>query len=171
MKTQEWKFDDSRKRWMPETRDRKGPWDQEPDKRQWMSETGLPCLIVRNPYGALCGYVGVSRSHPWYGQNYEDVDSQLADEDEDYAVHGGLTFAGTCGEKICHEVEPGEDDDVWWLGFDTAHGFDLIPGMHLELYEDEAYRDVAYVIAECEKLAALALSCHGNSAGNYVNAL
>lgn len=38
----------------------RGVWDSEPDKIQWQdAETGLPCLIVRGPVGALCGYVGV----------------------------------------------------------------------------------------------------------------
>jgi len=158
MKTKEWKFEDTRKRWLPEARDWKGPWDQEPDKRQWMSDTGLPCLIVRNHYGALCGYVGVPKEHPWYGKDYEDVNELIEDEEDDY-VHGGLTFSNICGEKICHEVEPGEDDDIWWLGFDCAHVFDRIPGMGRE-YEstgDCTYRDVAYVTAECEKLAAIAI--------------
>lgn len=165
MKTLEWKFEDHRKRWSSETRDRSGPWDSEPDKRQWMSETGLPCLIVRNHYGALCGYVGVPRTHPWYGQKYDDVDEQLGDDEneEGDSPHGGLTFAGSCGEKICHEVEPGEDDDVWWLGFDCAHAFDLVPGMGRDYYPDDVvvYRDVAYVTAECEKLAALLRAKHG----------
>lgn len=45
-----------------------GPWNDEPDKRQWQDEaTGLPCLIVRGPVGALCGYVGVPPDHPAYG--------------------------------------------------------------------------------------------------------
>jgi hypothetical protein len=38
MKTQEWKFEDNRSFWLPEARDRQGPWDSEPDKRQWMSK-------------------------------------------------------------------------------------------------------------------------------------
>lgn len=50
-----------------------GPWDGEPDKAQWTDEaTGLPCLIVRNRMGALCGYVGVPAAHPWHGKDYSD---------------------------------------------------------------------------------------------------
>lgn len=50
----------------------RGPWDNEPDKIQWQDEvTGLPCLIVRGPVGALCGYVGVPKSHPAYGLSYD----------------------------------------------------------------------------------------------------
>lgn len=49
-----------------------GPWNDEPDKRQWQDEaTGLPCLIVRSPVGALCGYVGVPPDHPAYGLSYD----------------------------------------------------------------------------------------------------
>jgi hypothetical protein len=68
----------------------RGAWDDEPDKIQWQDEaSGLPCLIVRGPSGALCGYVGVSPGHPWHGSDYDSCD---------VAVHGGLTFAHGCAE-------------------------------------------------------------------------
>ena len=36
--------------------------------------TGLPCLVKRSPHiGNLCGYVGVSEGHPWFGKHYSDV--------------------------------------------------------------------------------------------------
>jgi hypothetical protein len=133
-----------------------GPWQDEPDKRQWRdAETGLPCLIVRNMFGALCGYVGISKGHPAYEAEYDDVDVD---------VHGGLTFAGKCCEGsehgICHKVDPGEDDDVWWLGFDAGHFRDLSPASEAR---DRArgfgpignpiYRDISYVESECASLA------------------
>jgi hypothetical protein len=50
-----------------------GPWDNEPDKAQWIDEaTGLDCLIVRNKMGSLCGYVGVASDHPWHGKAYSE---------------------------------------------------------------------------------------------------
>lgn len=65
-----------------------GAWQQEPDKKQWRDKaTDLPCLIVRGPSGGLCGYVGVSPSHPLHGKDYDAVDVD---------VHGGLTFANGC---------------------------------------------------------------------------
>jgi hypothetical protein len=68
----------------------RGEWDREPDKMQWQDkETGLPCLIVRNRMGALCGYVGVSEDHPDYQKGYDDFRVE---------VHGGLTFANSCQE-------------------------------------------------------------------------
>lgn len=136
-----------------------GPWQIEPDKVQYADPwTGLPCLVRRSEgSGALCGYVGVPRSHPLYGKRYMDG-SAVADLD----VHGGITFAAKCapGDEptaICHVVEPGEDDDVWWLGFDCAHAFDQMPKMAadgLHLVTRGEYRDLAYVKQEIHKLAA-----------------
>lgn len=140
-----------------------GPWDDEPDKIQWEDEkTGLPCLIVRNHFGALCGYVGVPRGHRFYETRYDDVYA-----DGDYPpVHGGLTFASKCSagpenEAICHLVEPGEDDDVWWLGFDCGHYLDVQPRM-LALSKQYgfgaespqvSYKPVGYVQNNIEELA------------------
>lgn len=51
----------------------KGPWTTEPDRLEWVDETtGYTALIVRTRMGNLCGYVGVSEGHPWYGKNYGD---------------------------------------------------------------------------------------------------
>lgn len=148
----------------------RGPWDDEPDKRQWQDPaTGLPCLIVRNArFGNLCGYVGVDESHPFFAQEYGEVDMGIE-------VHGGLTYDGFCNpgeesEAICHVPGPGEPDHVWWLGFDCAHGFDLSPAMAARMkaiglpdeqedqpefpgFPKQKYRDIAYVTAECTELA------------------
>lgn len=118
MQTREWTFRD-KAAWGP------GPWQDEPDKRQWIDpETGLPCLIVRGPVGALCGYVCVSEGHPLFGVPYSDraplprerlvamleargaLDLYESDLDTEegvdvgalFSVHGGLTFARHCAE-------------------------------------------------------------------------
>ena len=137
-----------------------GPWQDEPDKEQWPDEaTGLPCLIKRNHFGSLCGYVGVSEGHPWFGKDYSDVPAE---------VHGGLTFADSCQEgdearTICHVPGPGEPDRVWWLGFDCGHAWDIAPAMDARGCErgwspirmpDTTYKTVGYVKAECARLAA-----------------
>jgi len=123
-----------------------GPWDQEPDKLNWTDEkTGLPCMIVRNSLGALCGYVAVTRDHPAYGMGYDDVSVD---------VHGGLTYASRCNHVICHVPEPGASDDVWWLGFDCAHSGDCAPAYPARYHGNhDVYRDMAYVGAEVERLA------------------
>jgi hypothetical protein len=197
-----------------------GPWVNEPDKIQWQdAETGLPCLIVRNNGGALCGYVGVPSSHPLHNVHYDEASGAA-----DLRVHGGLTFSDFCtgeatpeswehfrergrkavdesllypvgdsarflkeradeladyeayvkwseGAHICHRVEPGEEDHVWWLGFDCLHAGDLGPayehlsrGIRAKIRSEhpewgdfdrgDVYRDVAYVKAETAALAA-----------------
>lgn len=100
-----------------------GPWQDEPDLVEWRHVSGLPCLVVRGPTGAWCGYVGVPGSHPWFGHEYGKVD--------EHSSHGGLTFSGTCRGDICHVAQDGEPETVWWFGFDCAHAGDLAPGLNV----------------------------------------
>lgn len=141
-----------------------GPWTSEPDKLQWPDPaTNFPCLIVRGPVGALCGYVGVSPDHPLYGKPYN------APEVQEVQIHGGLTFAGGCqpphssAHFICHVPTPGEPDDVWWFGFDCAHCGDGVPvftlidsriGLWEASREVSTYRTLSYVQTEVTSLAA-----------------
>lgn len=147
-------------------------WENEPDRKHWIdAETGLDCLIVRNGLGgkgALCGYVGVPKSHPWHGKDY----NQCKRADGEYIdVHGGLTFARGCNEsgKICHSEEKDgkiANHDVWWLGFDCAHLGDFVPGMddisprRLEEFQSgySSYKNIAYVENECRSLAKQAVA-------------
>lgn len=148
----------------------RGAWQGEPDKRQWTDEaTGLPCLIVRGPMGALCGYVGVSTDHPAHGKNYDHW--SLDDDGERVPlapveaainaieVHGGLTFAEGCGHGdapargICHIPGEGEPDTVWWFGFDCAHYGDACPASRSGLLSQGIYRDQPYVEAQVAALA------------------
>lgn len=139
-----------------------GPWQDEPDKIQWQDETtGYPCLIVRVPrQGHLCGYVGVPPGHQFYEKVYKDChlpDGEYLD------CHGGLTFSGFCSPHpdapergICHVVEAGEEDRVWWLGFDCSHLGDLAPGHNRYEFMDregDQYCTVAYVRWEVTALA------------------
>lgn len=135
-----------------------GPWDDEPmDKMQWRDlVTGLPCLMVRGPVGAWCGYVGIEDpDHQWYEKDYSDDDGNYIDVN----VHGGLTFASFCqegetpdGERICHIVEDGETDRAWWLGFDTGHAYDKVPAYPM-IVEGTTYRTQEYVRGEVLTLA------------------
>lgn len=131
---------------------------------------GFPCLIVRNPMGALCGYVGVPPGHPLNGVGYNDCVFGCADFNSDdfhycehrpegfLRVHGGLTFADACRDDgpICHVTMPGEPESVWWLGFDCSHCDDLTPRL-ISLMGGksfgEIYRDIPYVQNEVESLA------------------
>jgi hypothetical protein len=140
-----------------------GPWMDEPDKMQWQDEaTGLPCLIVRNPAGAWCGYVGVAEGHPAFDKLYSE---ELLNGIE---VHGGLTCAKFCAHSgdeavhICHVPGAGEPDHVFWYGFDCSHAWDLCPAFDAMLNSLRAplirdfgniYRDIDYVRREVASLA------------------
>ena len=153
-----------------------GPWQQEPDKVQWSDEaTGLPCLAVRSEtMGHWCGYVGVAPGHPHYEVKWKD-------DRIDVSVHGGVTFTDACqpGEDeatgVCHIPDPGESDQVWWIGFDCIHAGDMAPKMQAtlrltaplftatmpgrikeafaHLWSDDTYKTLDYVTAECADLA------------------
>lgn len=131
----------------------KGPWKDEPDRMLWRHR-GFPCLIRRGQLGALCGYVGVEKGHPWHGVDFTGIEEEGPD------VHGGVTYCKPCDDYpeggICHVPEPGEEDEVWWVGFDCAHMGDLAPGIlehcpSLEGFDDQ-YRDIQYVVNEVERL-------------------
>lgn len=156
----------------------RGEWDNEPDKVQWQDEaTGLPCLIVRGPAGALCGYVGVPEGHPLHGVGYSECPKGCGEDHCSHSpestinAHGGLTFADSCNPKakedrgICHKPAPGEPDHVWWFGFDCAHAGDFCPMFEGRYYTKSTlgmptgwgtvveYRNIAYVTEQCRGLA------------------
>lgn len=117
-----------------------GEWHQEPSWKVWVDgATGIQCSIVRHKqFGTLCGYVILPEGHPWVGKHYSDIEVE---------VHGDLSWSGKTS------------DGLWQIGFDCAHAFDLKPRMDLRpesgnLFRDSIYRNVAYVAAECAKLAA-----------------
>jgi len=157
-----------------------GPWMNEFDKKQWTTKAGLPALIVRaarsdevnkkregSNSGHLCGYVGVTKDHPYF-EKYEGWGDDKKDpncvDGFPFDVHGGITLTSFCDsdeeiEGICHIVEDGEDDKVWWFGFDCAHLHD-VSGMGYGIVMQSlfrpgsgSYKDVDYVAKECEQLA------------------
>lgn len=134
-----------------------GPWQDEPDRVEWRCKgtPRLACLIVRaDMTGALCGYVGVPEGHPWHGAGVGFTGAN---------VHGGVTYGAPCdvGGHICHEPRLGEPADVWWIGFDCGHYYDVLPGTNALLARvglpwpdmGGTYRTVSYVRAEVESLA------------------
>lgn len=149
--------------WMDREMWGEGPWDKEPDRVSWVDpETGLPCIIRRGPMGSWCGYVGVPKAHPLFGEDYFDLDID---------VHGGLTYAAMCGDDHCRGVCHEADDEAWWFGFDCAHAGDLIPKLEATMrmidkerplpkgwqqwkYEyPDTYKDMFYVMSETKDLA------------------
>ena len=135
-----------------------------------MGATGYPCLALRGPVGAWCGYVGVPVGHAAYGLSYYESDFSVEEvlsgaaakaapvqaKVNDLTVHGGLTFSG----------ERDVEGDFHWFGFDCAHAGDYSPkcdplndpvlglGAETGWGTKIAYRDLAYVEDQCRSLAA-----------------
>ena len=67
------------------------------------------CVVVRQVFGHLCGYVSVPYWHKAYECDYELLE-------DDIECHGGLTYSS-------HNLM-GIEYLSWWIGFDCAHGDD-----------------------------------------------
>lgn len=141
-----------------------GPWQQEPDFAR-LEHAGFPGILLRQESsGHWCGYVGVPPGHPWHGKD----DSTVYEEGVPEPVcHGGITYGRPCAGSVCHVPKPGEPENVWWLGFDCAHGGDLSPG-HAKWrrengfdrwHDEDVYRDQTYVTAQVKRLAEQARAC------------
>lgn len=79
-------------------------------------------LTLSFPNGYYCGYVALPFTHPFYGEDYHDLD--------ELEVHGGLTCSGYL-----------DFSDSYLLGFDCGHGGD-----------DIKVQNEDYTLAECKKL-------------------
>lgn len=105
---------------------------------------GYKCVVVFQPMGHRCGYVGIPKTHTLYGDDYcnyldikkEDLEDKKVsgvfplflscfDEDERIRIdaffecHGGITYSGG-GENSNYPI----NSDLWWFGFDCAHYMD-----------------------------------------------
>ena len=150
-----------------------GEWDSEPDEREFTSH-GLRCVVRRMTHsGHLCGYVGVTKTHPWYEKHYNvsvkaskelierivnvekigvinllcadrDVETGMFDLCLLVDVHGGLTFSSMGKGTYLPK-------GLWWFGFDCAHCDDLQPQLSFSL--GGVYRTCEYVEGECVSLA------------------
>ena len=140
----------------------KGPWITEPDVVDFV-HCGFNCKVHRKfrgeespmVYGGhLCGYIEIPEGHPW--SNLER-DTEVIDAD----VHGGITYNG---ESLF---------DGHWVGFDCAHGGDLMPCNNEGSYYEQlmkkmnikfprskiftpTYKTVRFCIEECKSLAEAA---------------
>ena len=157
-----------------------GPWNDEADKVAWVDEeTGLGCIMLRQKDGTISGYVSVGPEHPMFGYEADAVPVGVST-----SVHGGITYGKACEVNrfareawgkprkerytVCHTtyvrtvqdyrtVQTTKDEfheDLWWLGFDTAHPGDLVPNARYgEGRKGDVYRDQSFVYSNCVELA------------------
>ncbi|KKN75260.1 hypothetical protein LCGC14_0382590 [marine sediment metagenome] len=136
----------------------------------------FPCSIWKTDLGTLCGYIGVPPSHPWYRQD-QSVLGPLGGIDvhggitlachekssrmpsEEYRATMLKAPTGGPYPKLEWMDMPNKDgaswphdtgQDVWWIGFDCAHLYDLTPS---DPHPGDVYRDESYVRNELEGLA------------------
>lgn len=114
-------------------------WENEPDHNVWL-ESGFMCEVLRSQsLGTLSGYVYMTKNHPYFGKHYDMIDIEC---------HGGLTYANITGELYC-------------IGFDCGHAWDLIPMHHTALFSnipsigmnEVIYRNFEYVTNEVKNMA------------------
>ena len=138
---------------------RPGPWDDEPDKVQWIdAATGLHCIALRAA-SHWCGYVGLPAGHPW-----RDGEAPMQVEGVRAEINYGPHPCDGDG-MICHDVD--HDDDVHWLGFDVASG-SREPWACLGVREpawnaERPYHDIAYVRVATMNLAKAAKAAEDRS--------
>ena len=121
------------------TLDDEAPWEHEPDSEEWV-DRGFQCRIRRTDVtGSLCGYIAVSKDHPWWGKGEDAIDAN---------PHGGFTYSSE------------EDDGLYWVGFDCGHAGDVSPALDKRLGSlsmGGTYRTIEYVREEVRQLVDAAL--------------
>lgn len=90
----------------------------EGDQQQWES-SGYSCLMLRTPFGNLCGYVSVPPEHPWHGLPFNARVTPLSNYD-------GPTMDEIAPNVLGSFVEALSDHDDGMLPIDLAlrvHGY------------------------------------------------
>ena len=130
------------------------PWEYEPDLYEW-THRGMECIARRNlTHGAWCGYVEIP--HDLWETHMVLANRESLDDLID--VHGGVTFNEYILDKAAHRI-----------GFDCAHAGDLMPKIPSaekylsEIFPQDVYRDLAFVIAECESMVDQILKVTGDT--------
>jgi hypothetical protein len=134
-----------------------GPWQDEPDAKEFQSR-GYTCILMRTPImGTWNGYVNIPKHHPWYGIGCDNIDAY---------VHGGLTYAknelpDTLVRMQSQDSLPSKWLGGWWVGFDTGHAHD-IPRW------GGVYKPLSYVENELENLVTQAIEATSEEVPEHV---
>ena len=120
---------------------KEGSWKQEPDRIEWIDDTtGLFCLILRKPSGALSGYVGVPSRHPFFLKPHDLLRLW---------VHRGISYSNLSRGReetgVRFTSASGNPGSIWWFGFSCDYEDDLCPARNAPRGH---YRDVEYVTHE-----------------------
>jgi hypothetical protein len=129
---------------------------------------GFSCCVLALKAGYRCGYVGVEKSHPWYGLNYRHgQNGQYNDKSSPVhlskEIHGEITYSASRKDYPLNNHA-----NLWWFGFDCDHDddnkdLDLLGDVRESWPNDEGNHynncaDVKYlddVVTDVKKLAKL----------------
>lgn len=127
-----------------------GVWMNEPDFCRWESY-GFCCLAIRDMnLGMWRGFVGVTKIHPFFNKNFEEIlhEEWLTNLD----IHGGLSDIGKLPIKF-NEY----NDGIWWFSFECTQGEDFLPLIESEkdviVQYEQSYKDLHFVRRETNYLA------------------
>lgn len=113
---------------------------------------GYPCVVLFQPMGFRCGYVGLESGNKYFGKHYDFIPVDC---------HCGLTYSDS-------RLRLQEDTDKWWIGFDCGHicdgldikkteeyyGFERANTIseHFHYLNEKDHRTLDYVKNECIKI-------------------
>lgn len=86
--------------------------------------------------GFANGYVAVTKEHPWWGKDIEEIENLVS-------VHGDITFAAEWKRfpfpvmKLTDKEIP---EDSWIFGFDTLHDNDTLEKCNEEFCKEETFK-------------------------------
>lgn len=100
-----------------------GPWLDEPDMVLFRIEQWHCALWRAVDLGSWAGYLGLPPGNPLHGSKINKLSF--------LSVHRGITYADYIQTQV---DEPSSFLDSfyrswWWIGFDAAGSFDLVPGV------------------------------------------
>lgn len=126
---------------------------------------GYPCVVLFQPFGFRCGYVGLPKENKYYGKTYGTIPVKC---------HWGLTY----GRPYLSE-QPNEN--TWWIGFDCGHygdAYDYEKAIEYfgdsEMYEILKEENVAlhgtvktldFAILECKEIVEQLIELEGRQNG------
>lgn len=116
------------------------------EEKSWVTQAGLPAVVVWAHDSYRCGYVEVTKDSIFYGvTNEREVQPTIQKSIDGLDVHGGVTFFDTI---------PWAEGSNFFVGFDCAHAGDATRFNPT----GGVLRTLDYCIKECESLAKQLMS-------------
>jgi len=134
----------------------------------WNYNKATNIAVINHELSFRCGYCSISRSHPFFGKNYnEDSISNIKHKlDEVIHVSGGMSYSGNL--EIIFKRDSRIPRNQWWFGFDCLEGSDKrnfelkktieMMSKHFQAVfrrhiENKKQRDLDFVEKQCNRIS------------------